>query len=80
MTSQTDSNNADIYVSILSIAKEGASKKEIAEALSISYQQLRRVTAELVDRGMLRIDAKKYVFVTTDKGHIFLKNRRARNV
>jgi predicted transcriptional regulator len=80
MTSQTDSNNADIYVSILSIAKEGASKKEIAEALSISYQQLRRITAELVDRGMLRIDAKKYVFVTTDKGHLFLKKRKARNV
>jgi predicted transcriptional regulator len=52
MAAQADNNN-DIYASILSIAKEGASKKEIAQALSMSYQQLRRLSAELVDRGML---------------------------
>jgi predicted transcriptional regulator len=74
MKAQT--TNDDIYVSILSIAKEGASKKEIAETLSMSYQQLRRFSAELVDRGMLRPDTKKRVFVTTDKGHIFLQNKK----
>ena len=79
MAAQADNNN-DIYASILSIAKEGASKKEIAQALSMSYQQLRRLSAELVDRGMLRIDLKKHVFVTTDKGHVFLQNRKARDV
>jgi predicted transcriptional regulator len=79
MTAQTK-NNDDIYASILSTAKEGASKKEIAQALSMSYQQLRRLTAELVDRGMLRIDVKKHVFVTTDKGHVFLQNTKARDV
>lgn len=78
MTSQTD-NNDDIYASILSSAKEGASKKEIAQALSMSYQQLRRLSAELVDRGMLRIDLKKHVFVTTDKGYVFLQNKKARD-
>jgi predicted transcriptional regulator len=76
MTSSTD-NISDIYASILSIAKEGASKKQIAQALSISNQQLRRLTAELVDRGMLHVDIKKQIFVTTDKGHIFLQNRKA---
>jgi predicted transcriptional regulator len=79
MTAQTD-NNDDIYASILFIAKEGASKKEIAETLSISYQRLRRLAAELVDRGMLRPDVKKRVFVTTDKGHVFLQNKKARDV
>lgn len=74
------SKNDDIYASILSIAKEGASKKEIAEALSMSYQQLRRLTAELVDRGMLRLDTKKGVLFTTDKGHIFLQNKKSRGV
>ncbi|HEY7734275.1 MAG TPA: hypothetical protein VIB07_05725 [Nitrososphaera sp.] len=67
------SKDNSIYASILSKAKEGASKKEMAEALSISDQQLRRLTAELADRGMLRPDAKKRVFVTTEKGYLFLK-------
>lgn len=79
MTAQTK-NNDDINASILSVAKEGASRKEIAQALSMSYQQLRRLTAELVDRGMLRMDVKKRVFVTTDKGHVFLQNTKARDV
>lgn len=76
MTSQAD-NNDDTFASILSIAKEGASKKQIAQTLSISNQQLRRLTAELVDRGMLHMDLKTQIFVTTDKGHIFLQNRKA---
>jgi predicted transcriptional regulator len=70
--------NNDIYASILSVAKEGASKKEIAEALSVSYQQLRRLTAELVDRGMLRLDAEG-IFLTTDKGHVFLGKKGNRS-
>jgi predicted transcriptional regulator len=73
MRSKTDKN--DTYTSILSIAKQGASKKELAESLSMSEQQLRRLTAELVDQGMLRLDANR-VFVTTDKGHIFLQNKK----
>jgi predicted transcriptional regulator len=82
MTAQTDKNDDrdDIYASILSFAKEGASKKDIADALSISYQQLRRLTAELVDRDMLRLDVKKRVFLTTYKGHVFLQSRKARDV
>ena len=76
MTSLTDNSaDDDIYASILSIAKEGASRKQIALALSMSNQQLRRLTAELVDKGMLRVDLKKHEFVTTDKGYVFLQNR-----
>ncbi len=82
MTAHADKNNVDddLYASILSVAKEGVSKKDITEALSISHQQLRRLAAELVDRGLLRLDVKKRVFVTTDKGHVFLQNRKARHV
>jgi predicted transcriptional regulator len=76
MKVQINKNN-NIYASILSLAKEGASKKEIAEALSMSDQQLRRLTAELVDKDMLRLDAKKGIFLTTDKGHVFLQNKKA---
>lgn len=74
MRNRTDKN--DIYTSILLIAKEGASKKEIADSLSISDPQLRRLTAELVDKGMLRQDINR-LFVTTDKGHIFLQNKES---
>jgi predicted transcriptional regulator len=76
MKVQINKNN-NIYASILSLAKEGASKKEIAEALSMSDQQLRRLTAELVDKDMLRLDAKKGIFLTTDKGHVFLQTKKA---
>ena len=76
MKVQINKNN-NIYASILSLAKEGASKKEIAEALSMSDQQLRRLTAELVDKDMLRLDAKKGILLTTDKGHVFLQNKKA---
>lgn len=74
MKAQTNKNH--IYASILFIAKEGASKKEIAEALSISDQQLRRLTAELVDRGMLRLDTKRGILLTTDKGYVFLQRKK----
>jgi predicted transcriptional regulator len=80
MTAETDKNDDEIYASILSFAKEGASKKDIGAALSISHQQLRRLAAELVDRDMLRLDVKKRVFFTTDKGHVFLQSRRARDI
>lgn len=80
MTAHAYKNKDDIYASILSFAKEGATKKDIAEALSISHQQLRRLAAELVDRDMLHLDVKKRVFVTTDKGHVFLQSRKARRM
>ena len=80
MTAHAYKNKDDIYASILSFAKEGASKKDIAEALSLSHQQLRRLAAELVDQGMLHLDVKKGVFITTDKGHVFLQSRKARSI
>jgi predicted transcriptional regulator len=80
MTAHAYNNKDDIYASILSFAKGGAYKKDITEALSISHQQLRRLAAELVDRGMLHLDVKKSMFITTDKGHVFLQSRKARRV
>ena len=62
------------------LQKKAHQKKISQNALSISYQQLRRLTAELVDRDMLRLDVKKRVFVTTYKGHVFLQSRKARDV
>lgn len=67
-------NKQSIYAFILLITKEGASKKEVAKTLSISNPQ-RRLTAGLVDKVMVRMDAIGRL-VTTDKGHIFLKHNR----
>ena len=67
----------DAYVSVLSLAKNGASKADIAKALSMSTQQLRRLTAELVDKGFLRVDSKSRLLMTTDKGVAFLRAGKA---
>ena len=61
------------YASILSMAKNGANKSDLARSLSLSTQQLRRLTAELVDKGFLRVDSKSRLLMTTDKGLVFLR-------
>lgn len=68
-----DSGETALYIKILSLAKEGATKKQVADALSISYAQLRRHTSALVDMRLLHYDEKRRVLITTEKGHIFLK-------
>lgn len=68
-----DSGETALYIKILSLAREGATKKQVADALSISYTQLRRHTSALVDMRLLHYDEKRRVLITTEKGHIFLK-------
>jgi len=75
MTSPKAKDRNEIHISILDLAKGGISKREISETLSISDQQLRRLTAELVDRGLLHLDTTG-ILITTDKGLIFCKNNR----
>jgi hypothetical protein len=62
----------DIAKSMLSLAKEGISKTELKARLGLSNQQLRRRSAELVDIGLLRLDQKRRVLVTSAKGLMFL--------
>lgn len=64
----------DPVVRILVLCKLGASKEDIATKLSLSGQQLRRHTAELVDRGLLHLDPDKRILVTTERGIIFLNS------
>jgi predicted transcriptional regulator len=41
----------------------------------LSHDQLRRIMAEIVDRGLLHYIEAHRIYITTDKGYIFLKNR-----
>lgn len=74
-----DYGETALYIKILSLAKEGATKKGIADALSISYAQLRRHTSALVDMRLLHYDEKRRVLITTEKGHIFLKQAESKS-
>lgn len=63
----------DISVQILLLARSGITKEKIAEIVALPLHQLQRDMATLVDRGLLRFDVKKGVWLTTDKGHAYLE-------
>jgi predicted transcriptional regulator len=66
-----------IFIEILKSCVEGATKRKILkEATHLTHEQLRRITAEMVDKELLRyVDANR-VYITTDKGHHFLNQNR----
>jgi predicted transcriptional regulator len=66
---------------ILKVCKNGCTKEEIIKETSLSHEQIRRITAEIVDKGLLRYIEHQGVYITTDKGYIFLdsKDPDARN-
>jgi predicted transcriptional regulator len=47
-------NRTSVIVQILDICKNGAKKSVIIHKLSFSNSQLRRISAELVDKGSLQ--------------------------
>jgi predicted transcriptional regulator len=69
-TTQSD-YRASLVAKILEVCKQGAAKSEIMHKLSLSHSQLRRLSAELVDKGLLQF-SEPGIYVTTDKGYEFL--------
>jgi predicted transcriptional regulator len=63
-----------IMAYILKVCKNGT-KEEIIEETHLSHDQLRRITAEIVDKGFLRYVEHQQVYITTDKGYIFLDSK-----
>ncbi|HJU60173.1 MAG TPA: CBS domain-containing protein [Nitrososphaeraceae archaeon] len=61
-----------IYSKILELAIKPINKKEIIEELSLSHQQVRRYTAELVDKGLLHYDETKGNFIRSERGNTYL--------
>jgi predicted transcriptional regulator len=64
-------NRTSVIVQILDICKNGAKKSAIMHKLSLSNSQLRRISAELVDKGFLQF-SEPGLYITTDKGYEFL--------
>ncbi|MFY9798925.1 MAG: winged helix-turn-helix domain-containing protein [Candidatus Nitrosopolaris sp.] len=65
-----------IIADILKVCKNGCTKEKIIDETNLSHDQLRRITAEIVDKGFLRYLEHQQVYITTDKGYIFLDSRR----
>lgn len=57
---------------ILVLGKEGISKKTIIDKLSLSEQQIRRITADLVNRGLLIYQDALRSYITTAKGILYV--------
>jgi predicted transcriptional regulator len=64
-------NRTSMIVQILDVCKDGATKSAIMHKLSLSNSQLRRISAELVDKGFLQF-REPGIYITTDKGYEFL--------
>lgn len=72
-------DESSIFIEILERSKNGATKKDLITTIlpfSISNAQFRRSTAELVDRRLLQYDEKQKVFITTDRGILFLNRAK----
>lgn len=72
-------NKSSLFVRILERCRSGATRKDLIDTiplLSNSRLQLRRSTAELVDRRLLSYDEKRHVYVTTDRGILYLKDAK----
>jgi predicted transcriptional regulator len=64
-------NRTGVIVQILDICKNGVTKSVIMHKLSLSNSQLRRISAELVDKGFLQF-SEPGKYITTHKGYEFL--------
>lgn len=67
-----------MVVRVLETARAGTTKAEILAKLpSLSSSQLRKIGAELTDKGYLRTDPNdNNRYVTTHKGYAYLNRRR----
>src|SRR6187200_552871 len=78
MTSIDDDvdESTTIMADILKVCKNGCTKEKIIEETHLSHDQLRRITAEMTDKEFLQYIEHQEVYITTDKGYIFLDDRR----
>jgi len=79
----TNGNDNDAYTmilaTILKVCENGCTKDKIIQETQLSHDQLRRIMAEMVDRELLHYIEASSVYITTDKGYIFLNRRQALN-
>ncbi|MFL6442086.1 MAG: winged helix-turn-helix domain-containing protein [Nitrososphaeraceae archaeon] len=75
----TDDPSAEIMVNILETCRNGCTKDKIIQETYLSHDQLRRTTVEMVDRELLHYIEARGIYITTDKGYIFLNRRQQSN-
>jgi predicted transcriptional regulator len=79
----TNGNDKDAYTmilaTILKVCENGCTKDKIIQETQLSHDQLRRIMAEMVDRELLHYIEASSVYITTDKGYIFLNRRQLLN-
>ncbi|HET7643584.1 MAG TPA: CBS domain-containing protein [Nitrososphaeraceae archaeon] len=68
-----------LYGEILELATEPINKQKILKELSLSHQQLRRYTAELVDKGLLHYYEENGNFIRTERGNLYLSKLSSSN-
>lgn len=77
MTStEGDDIHDKIIAEILQICTDGCTEQNIMEQTSLSNDLLTRTIAEIVDRQLMHYIEIDGIYITTDKGYIFLKKRR----
>ena len=74
MASIDDDESTTIMADILKVCKNGCTKEKIIEETRLSHDQLRRITAEMTDKEFLQYIEHERVYITTDKGYIFLNS------
>jgi predicted transcriptional regulator len=62
----------DTSAQLLELSKSGTTKAKMKSSLSISNTQLRKILAELVDKGFLKFIEPQQQYITTHKGLKFL--------
>ena len=63
---------------VLQFAKDGVTKKDLMEKFKLSRPIVRRLTAELVGKDLLRQHIPLNLLVTTARGNVYLKRVRSR--
>ena len=75
----TDDPSAKIIANILETCTNGCTKYKIIQETHVSHDQIRRITAEMVDRELLHYIGVSGMYITTDKGYKFLNRRQQSN-
>ena len=78
-TGDVDNAYDTIMANILELCKNGCTKDKIIDQTNLSHEQLRRITAQMIDRELLHYMEARTVYITADKGYIFLDKRQQTN-
>ncbi len=70
----------DISVQLPELSKSGTTKSKMKSSLSISNTQLRKILAELVDKGFLQFIEPQQQYITTHKGLKFLNRKYKKTI